>query len=456
MQRPILLSGVIKSAGVVGLVTLLVRVISLGREVAAAAVFGVSADLDVFLIAYLVPSYLFFAVIACAGAAIIPILIRARQSAGEAGLRALIGHANAAGIIGFCGLGLLAALAGSLYLPFLTPHLTPEKAALAQIWLPLLCLLVPLSGLAALWTAIANSQGSLALPACVPVLTPAVTIFMLFTYAKSHGAWAFVNGVLLGAVLECVALGFILRRRGLLIRPRLIRTYDDGLVRGFALLFTGAAIMGLIPAADQAMAATLGTGAITGIIFGGRLVSLIGSAGALALGAAVLPAFASLAAAMDWAGLRRLMRHCLVLTLVLAAPVCLFVSWFSLPLIQIMFQHGQFTSADTHSVAAVQAYYILQIPFYLGWIVLAQVLATLKHNRLLLIFSFAAAVLNVGLNRIMMHTLGAPGIAAATAIVFLLLFAATYAAALFYMPQAAKAREPASSLQTDATGNPAP
>ena len=456
MQRPILLRGVIKSAGIIGLITLLVRVISFGREVAAAAVFGVSADLDVFLIAYLVPSYLFFAILACAGAAVIPALIKARQSAGEAGLRALIGQANAAGLIGFCGLGLLAALAGPYYLPLLTLHLTPEKAALAQIWLPLLCLLVPLSGLAALWTAMANAQGSLALPACVPVLTPAVTIFMLFNYAKSYGAWAFVYGVLLGAALECVALGLILHRRGLLIRPCFSRDADNGPVRGFAVLFTGAAIMGLIPAADQAMAATLGTGAITGMIFGGRLVSLTGSAGALALGTAVLPAFASLTAAMDWEGLRKLMRHCLILTFLLAFPVCLFVSWFSLPLTEIMFERGQFNSTDASRVASVQAYYILQIPFYLGWIVLARVLATLGRNRILLMFSIGAATLNVVLNSIVMQTMGAPGIAAATALVFLLLFATTYAVAHYYMPQAAKTRAPAPARQPDAPGDTAP
>jgi len=440
--RPATLSGIARSAGIIGFITIAVRFLSFGREVAAAAVFGVGADLDVFLIAYLAPSFLFFAILACAGAAIIPTLMNARQQGGVEALRATIARANGAALIGFCGLGLLAALASPLYLPLLASHLTPEKMALGQHWLLLLCLLVPLHGFAALWTAIANSQGDLALPACVPALSPIVTIFMLVNYAQMHGAWAFVNGMLLGAALEFLVMGYVLYRRGLLVAPHLTFSMHGGFERAFATLFAGAAILGLIPAVDQAMATSIGPGAITGIIFGGRLVSLTGSVGALALGAAVLPAFATLASTADWAGLRSLVRRCVLLTLALALPVCIFISWFSPPIIEIMFQRGRFSSEDTHLVAGVQAFYILQIPFYLGWVVLARVLAALGRNIQLLLLSLAAAALNLILNYFFMQHFGAPGIAAATAITFFLLFAVTYAVTQFHLPANPMERRP--------------
>ncbi len=434
MIRPATLSGVARSAGIIGFITILVRILSFGREVAAAAVFGVGADLDVFLIAYLIPSFLFYSILACAGPTIIPALMNARHQGGDEALRATIARANGAGAIGFCGLGLLAAAASPLYLPLLASHLTPEKMVLAQHWLLLLSLLVPLYGFAALWTAIANAQGNLALPACVPVLSPVVTIFMLFTYAHEHGAWAFVNGMLFGAALEFVVMGIVLYRRGLLVAPRLTFSSHGGFERTFGTLFAGAAILGLIPATDQAMATSIGTGAITGIIFGGRLVSLTGSVGALALGAAVLPAFAALTAAADWAALQKLVRRCVTLTLLLAMPVCAFIAWFSLPIIEIMFQRGQFSAEDANLVAGVQAFYILQIPFYLGWVVLARVLASLGCINLLLMLSASAAVMNLVLNYFCMQIYGAPGIAGATAITFFLLFAITCVVTQIYLP----------------------
>ncbi len=434
MIPPANLRTVARSAIVIGFITILARLFSFGREVAAAAVFGVGADLDVFLIAYLAPSFVFFAILACAGPAIIPALVNARQHSGEQGLRAIIANANGAALIGFCGLGLLCAVASPLYLPLLVTHLAPEKMALAQLWLLLLCLLVPLFGFAALWTAIANAHGSLALPACVPVLSPVVTIIMLFNYAQDHGAWAFVNGTLLGAVLEFGVMGMLLFRRGLLVAPRLKFSPDGGFERAFATLFAGAALMGLIPATGQAMAASIGTGSITGYIFGGRLVSLTGSAGALALGAAVLPAFARMAADADWRSLRQLARRCVLLTLALALPLCAGISWFSLPIVEIMFQRGQFSSDDANMVAGVQSYLILQIPFYLGWIILARVLATLGRDKVLLLLSAGTVLLNLTLNYFFMQAWGAQGIAAATAVTFFVMFSATYMVTHYYLP----------------------
>lgn len=436
MLRPATLSGVARSAGIVGFITIAIRFLSFGREIAAAAMFGVGDDLDIFLIAYLAPSFLFYSILACAGPAIIPTLMNTLNLGGREALRTAIARANGAALLGFCGLGLLAALASPFYLPLLASHLTPDKMALAQLWLVLLCLLVPLYGGAALWTAIANAQGSLAAPACVPMLSPIVTIFMLYNFSGAHGAWAFVNGMLLGAALEFAVMGYVLYRRGLLVAPqfKFSASGNSGFERAFGTLFAGAAILGLIPATDQAMAASLGTGAITGIIFGGRLVSLTGSVGALALGAAVLPAFARLTAGREWDALRHLLRRCVLLTVGLALPLCLFISWFSLPIIEIMFQRGQFSSADTQMVARIQAWHILQIPFYLGWVVLARGLAALGRNNLLLLLSAGAAALNVILNYVFMQSYGAPGIAAATATTFMLLFAVTYAATEYYFP----------------------
>lgn len=433
MIRPATLSGVIKGAGIVGLVTILVRFLSFGREIVAAALFGAGEELDIFLIAYLVPAFLFYSILACAGAAIIPVLIKAAQD-GETHLRDAIARANGAGLIGFCGLGLLAALLSPLYLPWIGSHLDPEKITQAQHWLLLLCWLVPLYGFAALWAAIANAQGKLAIPAIIPALSPLVTIAMLFAFADEQRAGALVMGMLAGAVLEFAAIGMVLYRARLLVAPRIQITARGNFEHSFATLFAGAAILGLIPVMDQAMAASIGSGAISSILFGGRLVALSGSVGALALGAAVLPAFAALAAASDYEGLRKLAHRCVWLTLGVAIPVCAFISWFSIPIVDLMFQRQQFSPQDTQLVSSVQAHYILQIPFYLAWIVLARVLAAMKHNGLLLALSAAAAALNAALNYFFIPHAGVAGIAGATSIVFFLLFLTTLGAMRYYLP----------------------
>jgi putative peptidoglycan lipid II flippase len=445
VTRSPLLTGIARGAAAVACVTLLVRLLSFLREIAAAAAFGAGEELDIFFIAFLVPSFLFYSIMACAGPALIPALMQARQRGGEAAMRALTARANGVALLGFGAMAVLTMAASPFYMPVLAPHLSPQRLAQGEQWTLALSLLTPLLGISALWTAIANAEGRLALPAAVPLLSPLMSILALSGFAEAWGAGALVAGMLLGAVLEVGAMGLLLRRIGLLAPPRWPRRRfassappapagaDTEFEWTFITLFTGAAILSLIPAADQAMASQIGVGGITSMLFGGRLVALTGSVGALALGASVLPPFARLAAERDWAGLDSLMRRCAAVTLLLALLVCSAISWFSLPLTRVMFQYGAFTSEDAIAVAAVQSFYILQIPFYLGWIVLSRALGALGHNRLLLLLSVGAAGMNVVLNFFLRQSYGAPGIAAVTAVTHFLLFSAVCAAARFHL-----------------------
>ena len=79
MTRSPLLTGIARGAAAVACVTLLVRLLSFLREIAAAAAFGAGEELDIFFIAFLVPSFLFYSIMACAGPALIPALMQARQ-----------------------------------------------------------------------------------------------------------------------------------------------------------------------------------------------------------------------------------------------------------------------------------------------------------------------------------------------------------------------------------------
>lgn len=439
------LTGIARGAAAVACITILVRLLSFAREIASAAAFGAGEELDIYFIACLVPSFLFFSIMACAGPAMIPALVQARQLGGGAAARALLARANGAALPGFGAMALLTMAASPLYMPILAPHLPAGRLAQGEQWAIALSLLTPLLGISALWTAAANAEGRLALPAVIPVLSPLVTILILSGFADVWGAGALVAGMLLGAGLEAGAMGLLLWRMGLLTWPRWPRYWlssgaspapvqaEMGFERAFLTLFMGAAILSLIPATDQAMASQIGEGGITSILFGGRLVALTGSVGALALGASVLPPFARLAAGGDWAGLDALMRRCAAVTVLLALLVCAAISWFSLPLTRLMFQYGAFTSENTRDVAAVQSCYILQIPFYLGWIVLSRALGALGRNRLLLLLSIGAAGMNAVLNLALRQSFGAPGIAAATAVTHFLLFSAVYAAARFHL-----------------------
>lgn len=420
-------SRIVSGSALIACVTLLVRAVAFGREILTASELGVGGTLDLYLVAFLVPSFFIFSITACAGSALIPIVMLARQQGGAAAVHRVIARINGAALWAFAGFAALAALIAPLCLPLLAASVAPEHAALVRLWLLLLSLLIPVYGFAALWTAIANAHGNLVIPAAVPVITPLITIVLLQTLAARYGAWALVAGVMAGAFLELMVIGLLLRARRLLGTPVFSFVREKNHERSFATLFAGTAIANIAPLAAQAMAAMTGSGGITQIAYGGRLTSLIFSVGALALGYSALPVFSALAVEEKWRELRALALRSVLLTLAIATPSCLLFAWHSTLIVRIVYQHGNFSAADTAPVALVQAIYLLQMPFALCWIILSSVLAAMRRQTLLLTLNAGGValftvILGAGLSRWPLQEFGVTGIAAATSLTTILMF----------------------------------
>lgn len=410
------------SAVLITLVTLVARSASFGREIMTAAAFGVGNTLDTFLIAFLVPSFFIFAIAGCAGPALIPVVMSARHQGGRTAVHSAIARINGSSLVVFGGISSLIVIFAQFYLPLLDAHMTPAQTEIVWRWVILLSMLIPVYGYASLWTAIANSHGFAAIPAAVPAITPLVTMIMLFALAGRGDAWALVIGVMLGGMLELTAIGLLLHRRGLLSWPLISFGQFGNFERSFATLFASAATLGLIPLADQAMAALAGPGGIARIAFGARLGSLLGSIAALGLGYAALPVFSRLAAEENWQALQHLIKRSVLLTLAASVPFCLVLSWYSPVIVELMFQRGNFHATETVPVAEIQAVYVLQIPFFMCWILLSSVLAAMQRKFSLLAMSAIAAALNVGLNWWLVSGFGVLGIAWATTITIFVLF----------------------------------
>ena len=410
------------SAVLITLVTLVARSASFGREIMTASAFGIGHTLDAFLVAFLVPSFFIFAIAGCAGPALIPVVMAARHNGGRAAVHSAIARINGSSLVVFGGISALIIILAQFYLPLLDAHMDPGQSEIVWRWVVLLSLLIPVYGYAALWTAIANSHGFAAIPAAVPAITPLLTMIMLFALAGRGDAWALVIGVMLGGMLELTAIGLLLHRRGLLSWPIISFGQFGNFERAFATLFASAATLGLIPLADQAMAALAGPGGIARIAFGARLGSLLGSIAALGLGYAALPVFSRLVAEENWADLKSLITRSVLLTLALAIPLCLMLAWYSPAIVELMFQRGNFHASETVPVAEIQAVYVLQIPFFMGWILLSSVMAAMQRKFSLLAMSAIAAVLNAALNWLLLPGFGVLGIAWATTITIFVLF----------------------------------
>jgi putative peptidoglycan lipid II flippase len=146
------------------------------------------------------------------------------------------------------------------------------------------------------------------------------------------------------------------------------------------------------------------------------------SVGAVALSTAMLPYFSRMVAANDWAGCRHTIKRYSVLVVSTTVPFTLLLILFSRPLVQLLFQRGAFTAADTALVSSVQTCYAIQIPFYVLSMIFVRFISAIHRNDVLLYASAINLGMDVVLNLVFMRIWNVAGIALATSIMYVVSF----------------------------------
>jgi putative peptidoglycan lipid II flippase len=404
--------------------TTLAKVMGAAKALALARVFGSSAALDSYLLAFLAPSFLADVFCGPLVPVLVPALVEFEYRGGEAKAVDLYAHvlwrslllASVAAAI----LAAVAAVAGALgagsrinlrLLGILTLLMTP---------------ILPLAAVANVWRAVLNSRRSFVIPALTVTLTPAVIILCILTAGTNYGVSVLAAGTSLASLAEVVVLGWGLRQAGFPILPRR-RAGDISMPeigREYGYLATTTAMSAGTAFIGQAMAAALGAGSVSILNYGTRLTGVLMAIGPGALAITILPGFSSMVAARDWERMRRSLWRILSGSMAVAGVASVLLIVFSTPIVRLTMQRDAFTSADTAAVASVQIYSLLQMPFILGTTILMRILSALKANRVMLPFSGAALVVSTGLNYAWMARLGVAGIALAASSVQALVFTA--------------------------------
>lgn len=407
----------------VGLMTVLVKVIAVGKELVVAWNFGTGDDLEAFFIAWLVPSSIVVILAESFNATMIPAYIQVReQENSEVAQRLLSG-------VTICSLGLLLfttilmVIFAPLYLPSIARGFNSQKLHLT---FQLLCTISPvvmLSGIIIIWSAILNAGERFILAAISPLITPLITLIFLLLY-KNWGVFALTAGLVWGAILEAIVLGTALKRQGISIFPKWYK-FDSHLrqvTSQYVPITAGAFLMYGTTIVDQSMAAMLSPGSVAALNYGSKLITLPMSLTATALSVAVVPYFSKMVALKDWTEVSNTLNRYLKIILAFTMPLTLGLILFSQPLVKLLLQRGEFTADDTYVVAQVQACYALQIPFYVAGILIVRAISSLRLNHILMWASGFNLIINIGLNYLFLQLFGVKGIALSTSCVMLFSF----------------------------------
>lgn len=400
---------VLKAAGTVSMFTVMSRIFGLARDVLSAFVFGSGAVWDSFVLAFTVPNL--FRRIFGEGAltsAFLPVAVKTRKQEGmeQAGqvtsaLVTLVGLLllAAAGFIGLSTglwLWLVGASPGS--------HLTGFLLLVLIFYLPFICL-------SALLQAALNSLKHFALPAFAPVLLNIIwigclgTMLLLFPHASLEAkafllAGAVVTAGMLQFCIQIPALG----RRGLKLRFstdfRLAEVRQ--VFRAMVPVVLALAVMQVNVLVDRLLAQYMirGSGAVSALFYGNRLIQFPLAVFGIAVGVAVFPSLREYAVEKNDKRVWDILNFGIRILILIIIPSSIGLIVMGRPVIDLIFNWGAFaeSSEAAQRVYFVVAAYSTGLLFFCFNILLTRTFHSLDNR----VFPAAAAgimvFLNVGLN----------------------------------------------------------
>ncbi len=236
-----------------------------------------------------------------------------------------------------------------------------------------------LIGLAAVASAILNSFHVFTLPAATPIFFNLALIAFSFgavyrpILRRVPEAWwtpavALAIAILIGAFVQLAMQVPALMRRGMSFAPRVSLT-DPGVRavgRLMAPAFFGMGVYQVNAFVDMLFAASsrMPAGSITSLYVADRVMQLVLGSYAIAMSTALLPTMSHLLAAGRWNEAKRTFGFSMRIVSFITIPACVGLILLRRPIIQVLFQHGNFTSQSSSLTARALLYYSLGLPAF--------------------------------------------------------------------------------------------
>jgi putative peptidoglycan lipid II flippase len=369
--------GLARSGVIFAIATGVSRVIGLVREIAQAAVFGISGPVNAFEIAFLIPNTVRSLVADSAlSAAFVPIFSdllvkgerkRAWQVASTLFWLMLVG------LGGLTAFFIVIAPWVMAIFGFGPGHQYAEIAAgLARILFPLVLVL----GLTGIVVGILNSYDHFTVPALSPVLWNLIILLGLglgvhTSSSKSNQLYIYAVAILVATIAQfLLPLPWL---RGLDGRLHMVIDIRDPAVkRTFVLMVPITIGLGLIninALIDQLFATHLPANvahrhdAPAAIVRAFRLYMLPQGVFSVAVATVLFPLLSRHASREDWNGFRHTMSTGLRLICFLLVPASVTAAVLATPIVRLLYQHGNFGPKDTPIVAASLAAFALGLTF---------------------------------------------------------------------------------------------
>ena len=407
------------AARLIAALTLVSRVLGLLRETVYSYYFGASPLLSSFRVAFQLPNLarrLFGE--GALSSSFIPVFAKCRESEGEACAQRLAGGILTLSVATLTGLLLIAEIA-LLVTSRYTWGPTLSMTAIMFPYMPLICLTAFFGG-------VLHCLNRFAAPAFAPVLLNVIVIIAAWSGAEWLGydgeahftliAWSVVAAGILQLAFQIAWL------RGAGFRLHINFDWRSAAVRRVVTLM-GPMIVGLSAVQINTFVDTL---IALLLVEDGRGPAVLGYSQYLyqlplgifgtALATAIFPMLASHRARGDMVNFARSAEYGMRTSLVIAIPASVGLILIARPLVRLLFEHGEFDSADTSRVVASLTLYGLGIWAYSLQHILVRAFYSMEDSKSPVRVAATMVLLNCTLNLILVRPLREAGVSLGTAI----------------------------------------
>ena len=347
-----------RSTFIVSAMTMLSRVLGLVRDIVLLNVFGAGKDFDTFVVAFRIPN--FFRRLFAEGAfsqAFIPVLTEYKTTKTHAEVQILISRVFGCLMTVMSLLTFVAMVAAPAVLYIYAPgfHNDPEKFDLAVDMFRLTIPYLLFMSLTAFASSILNSYGSFSTPAFAPVLLNITMIagaWWLTPY-MAEPIMALGWAVVVAGILQLVIQIPELWRKNLLIPPKIDFKHEgvDRIMKLMLPALFGVSVTQINLLLNTIWASFMQDGSVSWLYSAERMTELpLGLIG-VAIGTVILPSLSARHAEQDQSKFRGMIDWAAKVIMLVGIPASIALFMLSTPIIQALFQRGQFTVEDTQMTA---------------------------------------------------------------------------------------------------------
>lgn len=417
-KSAIAMSRVLSFATLTALGFILGRASGLVREMIVSARFGLSAELDAYFLAYIIPAVLDNLI---AGSTIISAAMPTFARYLTEGKRDEFWRVASmltnlillvAGVLTILGI-----IFASPIIALLAPQMASSTQAVAATILVIVMPTLFLSALLNMLMAALNALDRFVGPALIFLVLNVGIIGAVLLLSPTLGIYSLALGFLIGVAFQALIQVFELRAER--VRYSFALNVRHPALREIGIAFLPIVLLALVAQinllVDKSMASALPTGSIGALQYADTLLGTFYMIGT-SLGIAVFPSLSRLAAAQDLASAARTVATSIRLLIFILMPLTLLLMLFSVPIVGVILGRGRFDADAIQMTASALTLYAVGLIALGAVYVLQRAFYALSSGLIPLLVGAGAIVFHLALNFWLIPRLAHTGIALSVAL----------------------------------------